>query len=216
MVSVIIPVYNESERIAPVVRAAQKYADEVLVIDDGSTEGTREVVENLGARVIEKQYRKGYIGAIRTGFREVNGDIVVTLDADGEHDPCDIPRLISPILEMRANLVLGKRQEIRRISERFINWLASLKVKIGDSGTGLRAMDKELAIKLQLKGKCNCGTLVLEANRYGATIVEVPITICIIAKERKKAWNHLWQIFFILWELVKPSYKIQECRRKIV
>lgn len=78
------------------------------MVDDGSTDGTREVVENLGARVIENQCGKGYVGAIRTGFREVNGDIVVTLDADGEHDPYDIPRLIFPILEMRANLVLEK------------------------------------------------------------------------------------------------------------
>lgn len=216
MVSVIIPAYNESERIAPVVRAAQKYADQVLVVDDGSTDGTREVVEALGSRVVENQYGKGYVGAIRTGFKEVNGDIVITLDADGEHDPSDIPRLISPILEMRANLVLGKRQEIPRISERFINWLANFKVKIGDSGTGFRAMDKELAIKLRLKGRCTCGILVLEANRYGAKIVEVPITIHIISKERKIAWNHFLQIFFVLWELAKPNYKIKEYRRKQV
>lgn len=209
MVSVIIPAYNESQRIALVVRAAQKYADQVLVVDDGSTDGTREVVEALGARIVENRYRKGYIGAIRTGFKEVNGDIVVTLDADGEHDPSDIPRLVAPISEMRANLVLGKRQEIPRLSERFINWLTNFKVKVGDSGTGFRAMDKELAIKLRLKGKCTCGTLVLEANRYGATIVEVPITICIITKERKAAWKHLWQIFFVLWELVKSSCRIK-------
>jgi len=207
MVSVIIPAHNESERIAPIIRSAQEYADEVLVIDDASTDGTREVVETLGSRVVENQYGKGYVGAIRTGFREVNGDIVVTLDADGEHDPSDIPRLITPILELRANLVLGKRQEIPRISERFINWLANFKVKIVDSGTGFRAMDKELALKLQLNGKCTCGILALEAQRYGATIVEVPINICIIAKERKIAWNHVWQVFFVLWELIKPCYK---------
>jgi glycosyltransferase involved in cell wall biosynthesis len=209
MVSVIIPAYNERERIAPIIRLAQEHADEVLVIDDGSTDGTRVVVENLGVRVVGNQYGKGYVGAIRTGFQEVNGDIVITLDADGEHDPSNIPRLISPIIEMRANLVLGKRQEIPRISERLINWLINFKVKIGDSGTGFRAMDKELALKLQLKGKCTCGILVLESKRYGATIVEVPITICSIAKERKKAWKHLWQMFYILWELVKPSYKIK-------
>ena len=209
MVSVIIPAYNESERIAPIIMSAKKHADEVLVIDDGSTDGTREVVETLGSRVVENQYGKGYVGALRTGFREVNGDIVVTLDADGEHDPSDIPRLISPILGMRANLVLGKRQDIPRISERFINWLTNFKVIIIDSGTGFRAMDKELAIKLRLKGRCTCGILVLEANRYGAKIVEVPITMHIISKERKIAWNHVWQIFFVLWWLVKPNYKIR-------
>ena len=207
MVSVIIPAHNESKRIAPIIRSAQKHTDEVLVIDDGSTDGTREVVETLGSRVVENQYGKGYVGALRTGFKEVNGDIVVTLDADGEHDPGGIPRLVTPILELRANLVLGKRQKTPRVSKGFINWLTNLKVKIVDSGTGLRAMDKELAIKLQLKGKCTCGILVLEANRYGATIVEVPITICIIAKERKIAWHHVWQVFFVLGELIKPCYK---------
>ncbi len=209
MVSVIIPAYNERERIAPIIRPAQRHADEVLIIDDGSTDGTRDVVETLGSRVVENQYGKGYVGAIRTGFKEVNGDIVVALDADGEHDPSDIPRLIYPILEMRANLVLGKIQEIPRISERFINWLTNFKVIISDSGTGFRAMDRDLALKLKLMGKCTCGILVLEANRYGATIIEVPITMCNIPKERKTAWNHVWQVFFVLWELVKPSYKIK-------
>jgi len=205
-VSVIIPAYNESERIAPVIMAAQKHADEALVVDDSSTDGTGEVARNLGARVIENEHRKGYIGAIKTGFEKARGDIIVTLDADGEHDPSDIPRMVTPILEMRADLVLGKRKEIPRISERFINWLTNFKVKISDSGTGFRAMDKELALKLQLKGKCTCGILVIEANRYGARIVELPVTLRHIPEERKIAWSHFWQTFFVLWELVKLNF----------
>ena len=122
----------------------------------------------------------------------------MTLDADGEHNPGDIPRLVGPILMGKADLVLGRRQEIPRISERFINSLTNLKVKVADSGTGFRALKKELTSRLGLKGRCTCGTLVLEANHHGARIDELPITIRYSPEKRSIAWGHFWQIFYVL------------------
>ena len=205
MVSVVIPAYNESERIGQVLEAVRQHADEVLVVDDGSTDGTGEVAESAGAKVIANVHDKGCIGALRTGCEQAGGDIIVTMDADGEHDAGDIPRLIEPLLVDKADLVLGKREEIPRISERLINWLTNFRVTVSDSGTGFRAMSKDLALKLRWKGRCTCGTLVLEANRYGARIAEVPVTIQQIPKARKIAWSHFWQIFDVLYLLVKPN-----------
>lgn len=109
--------------------------------------------------------------------------------------------------EQKADLVLGKREKIFRISERFINWLTNLKVKAADSGTGFRAMKKDLALKLDLKGRCTCGILVLEANHHNARIAEVPITLRHIPKKRKIAWSHLWQIFYVLPWLFRRTLK---------
>lgn len=153
--------------------------------------------------VLPNQFKKGYIGAIKTGFQQARGNILVTLDADGEHDPGDIPHLIKPILEGEADLVLGRRDPISRTSERFLNWLTNSKVKVRDSGTGFRAIKRELAQKLSLKGKCTCGILVLEANSYSARIAEVPVTLRPISKERKIAWSHLWQMFYVLRWLLR-------------
>ena len=79
-VSVIIPAYNEAKRIDSVVQGALEHADEVLVVDDGSTDETSTVAEAAGARVI-RQENAGYIAAVKHGFREAQGEIVVTMDA---------------------------------------------------------------------------------------------------------------------------------------
>ncbi len=207
-ISVVIPARNERERVAQVIEEAQKYADEVIVIDDASTDETGQLAEKLGARVVINQQRKGYLEAIKTGFQIARGDIVVTMDADGEHNPRDIPRLIKPISEGEAELVLGRRQQKVRISERFIDRLVNLKMKISDSCTGFRALKKDLALKLNLKGQCTCGILVLEANYNGARVIEVPIETAPVSKPREIAWYHLKQIFYVLGWLLKGKRKI--------
>ncbi len=175
------------------------------MIDDGSTDETREEAKRAGAKVISNQDKKGYIGAIKTGSREARGQIIVTLDGDGEHDPGEIPKLIEPILRGEADLVLGLREEIARPSEQFLNWLTNFRVKVTDSGTGFRALKRELALQLELKGRCTCGVFVLEAAALGARIAEVPISTNPIDKERKPAWYHLRQLFYVLRWLLKNA-----------
>lgn len=201
-VSVVIPAYNERQRIGPVIKDSLLHADEVLVVDDGSTDTTGEVSSKNGARVIRLK-RSGYLQALKSGFSETSGDIVVTLDADGEHDPHEIPALIGPLLNDRADLVLGVRSRISRPSERVINWMAQWKVPISDTGTGFRAMKRDLALKLTFPGKCICGTSVLEAYGLGARIMEVPISLRTVNKPRKIAWGHLCQFFYVLRLLIK-------------
>lgn len=202
-VSVIIPAFNEAARIGPVVRAALQHADEVLVVDDGSEDSTGEVAAETGARVL-RQSNAGYIAAIKRGFREAQGDVVVTMDADGEHHPEDIPRLVAPILMGEADLALGARDHIARPSERFLNWLAGLRIKgVRDTGTGFRALRRELALRLKLEGRCICGISVLEPVALGARVVQVPIELRSIEKPRRIAWYHAAQTLYILGWLLR-------------
>ena len=196
-ISIVIPAYNEATRIGEVIRSAISYSNDILVIDDGSTDNTALVAKNAGARVFSHSHT-GYIAAIKKGFREAEGDIIVTIDSDGEHRAEDIPRLTSKIINENIDLVIGTRKRIPRISERFINLLTNLRIKNADSGSGFRAIKKKLALKLHLNGQCTCGILVLEAFYLGASIAEVPITINTTEKPRGIAWYHFKQIFQVI------------------
>ncbi len=120
VLSIVIPVYNERETLVELIRrvlAAPVELDlELIVVDDYSTDGTRELYEKLdgefpGARitVVKHDVNKGKGAAVRTGFANFTGDIVVIQDADLEYDPRDYPRLLRPILDGRADVVYGSR-----------------------------------------------------------------------------------------------------------
>jgi|Deesub1362A_J573_1020465.scaffolds.fasta_scaffold04499_2 glycosyltransferase involved in cell wall biosynthesis len=207
--SAIIPAYNEAGRVGRVVRQTRRYVDEVLVVDDGSRDATREEAHKAGAEVVANRFQKGYIGAIKTGFQEATGEILITLDADGEHDPADIPKLVEPIIAGEADLVLGGRPSIPRPSERFLGWLARMRVRgVRDVGTGFRALRRDLARKLELRGRCTCGTFVLEAALLGARVREVPVRgrPPLIPKRRRILWEHGPQAVYVLRLLLRPRF----------
>ncbi len=200
-VTAIIPAINEGGRIGKVVEATRRQVDEVVVVDDGSSDGTIREAEMSGARVIRKKHG-GYLKAVKAGFAVAGGELVVTLDADGEHDPRDIPRLLAPLLAGQADLVLGRRPRIARPSERLISWLVHWQVPVWDTGCGFRALKRDLARRLTLPGRCICGASVLEAYYLGAKILEVPISLREVDKPRKIAWGHgaqLWTVLRLLW-----------------
>ncbi|MFP3872783.1 MAG: glycosyltransferase family 2 protein [Candidatus Natronoplasma sp.] len=202
MITAVIPAYNEEERIEKVLKETSQYVDEIIVVDDGSTDNTAEIARLYG-RTIEKDSNQGYIDSIKRGFKAAEGDIVVTLDADGEHDPAFIPELIEPLKEDDADLVLGKREKVPRWSERVISRLVRLKVGVEDTGTGFRALTGELADGMELFGYCTCGTFVLEAVLLGAEVEEVEAPVRDVKKPKKIAWQHLFQFFIVLWMMVK-------------
>jgi len=196
-VTVVVPAYNEAGRVGRVVEELTEDYD-VLVVDDGSTDKTVTEASGAGARVVEQPTNQGYIAALKRGFREADTEIVVTYDADGEHRPADIKRMAEPIDTYDLDLVLGARSHIPRPSERFLNALTRLKVPVSDSGTGLRALRRDLAVELELDTVCTCGTLVLEATAKGARIGEVPIETREIAKPRGIAWGHARHLLHVL------------------
>jgi len=196
-VIVVVPAYNEGDRIGPVVRElTQMYR--VLVVDDGSTDNTASEAENAGATVLRQPQNTGYVAALKRGFQAVTSEVVVTFDADGEHRPDDIERVVRPVIEDRMDLVLGARTTIPRPSERILSRLTQLKVDVTDSGTGLRALRIGLARDLDLDTACTCGTFVLEAAGEGARIGEVAIETRTVQKPRGIAWQHGKQLIHVL------------------
>ena len=119
LVIVGIPAFNEEKTIARVVLQSQNYADKVVVCDDGSTDLTPVIAQRLGAIVVRHERNLGYGSAIQSLLkyaRTLKADILVTLDGDGQHDPGEIPRVIKPIIEEAADIVVGSRLIDGRLS----------------------------------------------------------------------------------------------------
>lgn len=112
LVVVGIPAFNVEKTIAKVVLQARKYVDWVVVCDDGSADMTAEIAEKLGADVVKHEKNLGYGGALKSLFRraqELGADLMVTLDGDGQHNPAEIPMLVEPVLQGKADVVVGSR-----------------------------------------------------------------------------------------------------------
>jgi len=202
-VSVVIPAYNEAMSIGKVVTNCKAFCDEIIVIDDGSTDDTAEIAKKSGALLLRNEKNLGITKALQKGLEAAQGDIIVTMDADGQHDPSDIPNLIKPIRDGTSDVVLGIRDEIPDRSERIINALANLGAKCSDAGTGFRAIRANIAKKMKLHGACLCGTFVLEAHKRGVRIVEIPIkTKRRIFGRRKVRTKHIKQFFYVLRDLI--------------
>ena len=200
-VTVVVPAYNEEGRIGQTVqRLVQEYP--VIVVDDGSSDRTGAEARAAGATVVHNSANSGYIAALKRGFREAPADIVVTFDADREHRTEDIERLVQPIKDDKVDVVLGARATIPRPSERVLNRLTQLKIPVTDSGTGLRALRRDLAVELELDTACTCGTFVLEAAAKDARIGEVPIETRSVQKPRGIAWQHGKQLYHVIRHLL--------------
>jgi len=189
-----IPAYNEEKTIAGVVLGAQKHAHVVVVCDDGSTDLTGEIAERLGAVVIRHERNAGYGAAIQSLFkraRELKADVLVTLDADGQHDPAEIPRLIKPIESGFAEIVLGSRfmdkngtaemPAYRQLGVKVLTKLSNGNGKngISDSQSGFRAYSKTALEQLGAvseNGMSASIELLRAAQKSGLKVCEVPIS----------------------------------------
>lgn len=157
-----IPAFNESATIGPVVRAARRYADEVLVVDDGSEDDTDYLAEEAGATVVSHRRNRGYGASLRTIFEQaerVRADHLVVLDADGQHDASDVPKLVETQRETDADIVIGCRfgtetetemPPMRRLGLGIVNALTNLSLgvvrsesRIRDTQSGFRAYNRE-------------------------------------------------------------------------
>lgn len=203
--SVIIPAFNEEDTIAEVVSAVKhlaRWSYEILVIDDGSSDHTVHKAKGAGAVVISHTRNKGYLEALRTGFKQAKGQIMLTMDADGQHDPRDIPKLVEPILTDRLDVVIGDRHRLG-FSEQVITQLTRLRVRVTDACSGFRAIKADVAKAMRLKGTCGCGTLILEAWKVGARIGSVPVNVTPRQHgERKMNAKHFRQCLILIKELL--------------
>jgi glycosyltransferase involved in cell wall biosynthesis len=186
-----IPAYNEETMIARVVLKAQKYADAVIVCDDGSSDMTGAIAKRLGADVVHHKQNLGYGASIKSLFkraRELDADILVTLDADGQHNPAEIPNIVKPIIQGKADLVIGSRfidadgtaemPYYRRVGAKLITTIVngSSKNGVSDAQSGFRAYNRQALEQLRPfeTGMGASVEILLEASKKDLKICEVP------------------------------------------
>jgi glycosyltransferase involved in cell wall biosynthesis len=196
---VVIPAYNAKKHIAEVITRCLPQVDTIIVVDDGSSDCTGIIALNSKANIVHRQWPNQGIGAaLRMGFRialseAVNADIIVSLDADGQHAPEEIPALIAPILQGKADMVIGTRFDTKSevpIYRKFGIDMINLSFNIfnsrplRDTQSGFRAYKKEVLQKLTIEeDRFSYSTEVLVKIRHmGLKIGEVPIK-CIYHKE---------------------------------
>lgn len=189
----VIPAYNEELTIGSIVLCAKKHVDKVLVIDDGSRDRTGKLAELAGATVIRHDRNMGKGAALKTAFEYAIGtkvDILVCLDADGQHDPDDIPKLLQPLLLKRADVVLGSRfieegnksnvPKGRRVGQKVLDIVttAGTKLKVTDTQSGFRAYARRTFDKFSFKerGICTESEMLIDAIENGMKVLEVPIS----------------------------------------
>ncbi len=190
-IAVLLPAFNEEVSIASMVILSSKYADEVIVIDDGSSDRTSELSADSGATVLRHTTNKGKGAALKTGFDYAkNHDIIVTIDADGQHNPSEILDVIKPIQEGKADVVNGSRYinghdkntpKYRRVGQTVLDsatYMAS-GVKLTDTQSGFRAFSSD-SIKhfnFDPDGFGIESDMLIEAANKNLRIQEVEITV---------------------------------------
>ena len=207
-VTVVIPTRNEEGLIGEIVDSVRPYGD-VLVVDGHSTDRTREIAQQHGARVaLDGGRGKGQ--AIRQALRETTTDIVVFIDADGSHDPADIPKLVAPIAENRADLVIASRgkggsDELHGTFGQFIRYVGSQLimlainyrwgVRLSDSQNGFRAIRRDVGLKLNLTSNLTTieQEMLMRALKLGYRVDEVG------SHEYERKWGQSKVVVWKLW-----------------
>ena len=185
---VALPAFNEGDYISSVIIRAKRYVSDIMVVDDGSSDDTVEIAWGAGAEVVEHQKNQGYGATIKTILEEAKTrqvDVLVILDADGQHNPSDIPNMIKAIQDGN-DLAIGYRDRdsiprYRKIGQGTISLFtrAISGSKVKDTQSGFRAFSKKAIEILDLKqmGMAISSEMTAEAARRKLKIIEVPISV---------------------------------------
>jgi dolichol-phosphate mannosyltransferase len=220
-VSVVIPTRDEEGLIGTIIDEVRPYADEVLVIDGHSRDRTREMAAANGARVVLDR-GKGKGDAIRLAFDVAAGDIVVFIDADGSHEPKDIPALVAPIAAGRADMVIGSRgkggsDELHGTLSQLIRYIGSQLIMLGinyrwnvrltDSQNGFRAVRRDVGKRLGLTSNLTTieQEMLMKALKQGFRVSEIP------SHEYERKWGTskvvVWKLWFAyVWSFLRNIF----------
>lgn len=219
----IIPAFNEEMTIGSVVLEARRFVDEVIVVDDGSTDRTPEIAKLAGASVLrlERNHGKGY--ALKMGLENVKENsfqVVALLDADWQHDPGELPKVIGPVLNGEADLVIGSRflksngsvPRYRKLGLKVLDVTTRLgvKQKISDSQSGFRALSLSAVKNLDISlsgGYSVESEMILSLSEKGMRIKEVPIGVNyeVPHKHKKNPVAHGLEVFARVLRIVSQK-----------
>jgi glycosyltransferase involved in cell wall biosynthesis len=191
-VAVVVPAFNESGPLGQVVRELRPYCSTCIVVDDGSSDDTAAVAASAGAVVLRHVVNRGQGAAVLTGIRYALGgdaDVIVTFDADGQHEAADVPALIAPILSGAADVALGSRflgrtegmPRSRRLVLRggilFTRLFSG--IRVSDVHNGLRAWSRQAAgeLTITLDGMAHASEILDQIRSRGWRLAEVPTTV---------------------------------------
>ncbi len=203
---VVVPAYNEEKTMGKVLDDLLRYfkRDEILVVNDGSRDGTLEIARSRGVHVLTHLVNRGLGGALGTGLAYAvrkNGRLVITFDADGQHLISDALRVMEPVAEGRADFAVGSRLKgdvsempfIKKIGNTILDVITAIfaGVYVSDSQSGLRCFNRECASKIRIT--CDryavSSEIIIEASKHGCSIVEVPIKAVYTEYSIKKGTN---------------------------
>jgi glycosyltransferase involved in cell wall biosynthesis len=222
--SVIVPVFDERNTVVEIVRrmrAVELPVDlEIVIVDDGSTDGTGDVLRQLAdstVRVVLHEHNKGKGAAIRTGLEKVTGDLVLIQDADLEYDPEDWPKLLAPVLRGKAQVVYGSRFTGERRNMLFLHWIGNrflslttnvlYNTTLSDMETCYKLFDRSVIDGITIRASRFEFEPEITAKilRRGIRIYEVPISYT--GREFDEGKKITWRDGFIaLWTLVKYRF----------
>jgi glycosyltransferase involved in cell wall biosynthesis len=211
---VVIPAYNEQPLIGATVRGViqqlkslelANFDSEIIVVDDGSKDNTFHEAQQAGCTVLRHVINCGLGAAIRTGFQAAlrrGGTVIITLDADGQHNPTDIKKVVAPILNNTAEVVIGSRllnSNNMPLDRRLINWGANLITWLlfgfwtTDSQSGLRAFSRQAVEKIEIKTNRMevSSELIAEISRLKLRFAEVPINTIYTTYSRDKGQSNI-------------------------
>jgi glycosyltransferase involved in cell wall biosynthesis len=191
-ITVGIPAFNEEKNIASIISRLKDFTDSIVVCDDGSSDMTAKIAEDMGAILVKHPKNLGYGAAIRTIFlkaKDLESDVLVTLDGDGQHQIMDVEKILKPIEKNQADIVIGsrfldKKSNVPKYREFGINVITkvtnvTIKNKLTDAQSGLRAYSKKVLCEINLSdlGMGVSTEILIKASSKGLKIVEVPIII---------------------------------------
>jgi len=213
-IGIVIPALNESATIGAVVRAAGAHGT-CVVVDDGSSDATAALARDAGALVVAHEVNRGYDAALDSGFRaaaQAGCEIIITLDADGQHDPTLLGRFVDAI-DAGAAIAVGVRDRRARLAEHVFAWYTQLRWGISDPLCGLKAYRADVYRTLgHFDSYASIGTeLMLFGARNGQRIVQIPFPV----RERDGAprfgrrlsanWRILRALALSLWRIPRRS-----------
>lgn len=203
--AIVIPAFDEAETVGAIVRqAVAKGGDPVIVVDDGSADGTAEAARAAGATVVRHPINRGAGAATSTGLKAalaLGAEAVITLDADGQHDPAEIEKLTAVIEEGRADVVVGVRTIGRGrmpVVVRCFNTIANIVTWVisgvwcRDSQSGFRGYSRRALEKIDLRssGFEFCSEISREVARTKLLLAQVPVTAHYFERGSRKGQNY--------------------------